>query len=133
MVVIMIIGILLSIALPSYLGTRTTASDRAVQADLRTALAAAMTHWAELGTFSGFDVAQAEVAEPAIRWVSPGPPAQGEVAIEEASGGRLLITGLSRSGEYFCVAQFPGSPVTSVGGDRVYANIDEITECTGGW
>ena len=43
MVVVLIIGILVAIALPTFIGAR-TGPVRAAQSDLRTGLAAAMTH-----------------------------------------------------------------------------------------
>jgi type IV pilus assembly protein PilA len=43
MVVVLIIGILIAIALPTFLGARKRAQDRAAQSDLRNALAAAKT------------------------------------------------------------------------------------------
>ncbi len=49
MVVILIIGILIAIALPTYAGARTRAQDKAAESDLRTAVAAALTYFAELG------------------------------------------------------------------------------------
>lgn len=41
MVVVLIVGVLIAIALPTYLGSRKRANDRAAQSDLRTALVAA--------------------------------------------------------------------------------------------
>ena len=43
MVVVLIIGILIAIALPTFLGARTRAQNRAAQSDLRNALVAAKT------------------------------------------------------------------------------------------
>ena len=43
MVVVLIIGILIAIALPTFLGARNRANDRAAESDLRNALAAAKT------------------------------------------------------------------------------------------
>ena len=43
MVVVLIIGILIAIALPTFLGARTRAQDRAAQSNLRNAIAAAKT------------------------------------------------------------------------------------------
>ncbi len=43
MVVVLIIGILIAIALPTFLGARNRANDRAAQSDLRNTLAAAKT------------------------------------------------------------------------------------------
>jgi type IV pilus assembly protein PilA len=133
MMVVLIIGILIAIALPTYLGARQRAADRATQEDLRTGLVTAMTFFAESGTFTGFDVVEGKAAEPTLDWVSPGPPVDKEIDIELAAGGQLLLVAQSRSGTYFCLAQLPGSPVTDRGHDVSFANVDQVAECTQGW
>ena len=55
LVVIIIIGILLAIAVPSYLGFRDRAANNAAKANLRAALPAADTFYADHGTYSGMD------------------------------------------------------------------------------
>ena len=51
MVVVLIIGVLIAIALPTFIGARTRAENRAVQSDLRTGLAAGLTYFAEAADF----------------------------------------------------------------------------------
>jgi type IV pilus assembly protein PilA len=133
LMVVLIIGILIAIALPTYQGARERAADRAVQADVRTGLVAAMSHYVQGRTYTGFDVATAESEEPTLDWVSPGPPNEEQVAIHVASGDFLLLVGKSTSGTYFCLAQVSGNPVTDRGKSDNFADIDTIVECTGGW
>jgi type IV pilus assembly protein PilA len=133
MVAILVIGILMLIGLPTFLGARSRAADRAAQADVRTGLAAAMTHFAEIGSFTGFDPVEARQAEPSLAWISPGPPARGEIDIEVASGSELLLVGLSSTNIYFCVAQQAGSPLTTLGKGQGFADVDAIADCVGGW
>jgi len=52
LVVIVIIGILLAIAVPSYLGFKDRANNRAAQADLRAALPSAEAYFADLGNYT---------------------------------------------------------------------------------
>ncbi len=55
LVVIIIIGILLAIAVPSYLGFRDRAANNAAKANLRAALPSAEAFYADHGTYSGMD------------------------------------------------------------------------------
>ena len=57
LVVIVIIGILLAIAVPSYLGFKDRANNRAAQADLRAALPSAEAFFADNGTYDTSSVA----------------------------------------------------------------------------
>ena len=133
MVVILIIGILIAIALPTYLGTRRTAADRATQSELRTGLAAAMTYFSGGITYTGFDPVSAKANEPSIDWAGPGAPALGQIGIQTAAGSALLLVSRSETGTYWCVAQIPNSPATSRGGDANFSNVDTTAECAQGW
>jgi type IV pilus assembly protein PilA len=55
LVVIIIIGILLAIAVPSYLGFRDRAADNAAKANLRAALPSAEAFYADNGAYTGMD------------------------------------------------------------------------------
>jgi type IV pilus assembly protein PilA len=55
MVVVLIIGILIAIALPTFLGARKRAQDRAAQSSLRNAIAAAKTCFTDNDTYLGCD------------------------------------------------------------------------------
>ena len=61
MVVVLIIGILIAIALPTFLGARQRAQNRAAQSSLRNALVAAKTSYTDTSDYSGCD------ARPACR------------------------------------------------------------------
>ncbi len=135
MIVVLIIGILIAIGLPTFVGARQRASDRSAQSDLRTGLAAGLSYMVDRGSFDGFDVVAAEAAEPSLEWVptAPAGPAEGEIMIQVASGDDVLLVALSRSGTFFCVAQIAASPATLRGSAPVFADIDTVIECTGGW
>jgi type IV pilus assembly protein PilA len=57
LVVIIIIGILLAIAVPSYLGFRDRAANNAAKAHLREALPAAEAYYADNGAYTSMDAA----------------------------------------------------------------------------
>ena len=134
MIVVLIIGILIAIALPVFLGSRTRAQDRAAQANIRTGYVAANTFYASTTTYTGFDVTEAQNAEPSIAWVASGtPPTDQEVTLETAAGSTLLLVTQSKSGTYFCISQLPGSPLSERGHGATYASVDTTAECNNGW
>src|SRR5438034_4670044 len=73
MVVVLIIGILIAIALPTFLGARTRAQNKAATSDLRNAIAAAKTAFTDFDNYSWTDTA----AELQAMWPAftrtPGP------------------------------------------------------------
>jgi type IV pilus assembly protein PilA len=133
MVVVLIIGILIAIALPVFLGARTRAQDRAMTSELRTGLAGALTYFAEVEEWDLFDAAEATSAEPNLTWIDGGNPTIGQISIQVASGYDLLLVGRSGSGSYFCLAQVRTHPSTTRGVGSSLAAVDTIAECTGGW
>ena len=137
MVVVLIIGILLAIALPTFLGARQRAQDRAAQSGLRTGLAAAMTHWAEAGDYDGFDPAAAKLIEPSLDWQPAGTqPTGSQITIQAPDVGdpvtELLLIAHSESGRYFCLGQLPNTPVF-VRGQGDWADVNVTTSCDQGW
>src|SRR5438876_969356 len=75
MVVVLIIGILVAIALPTFLGARTRAQDKAAESDLRNGFAAAKVSFTDADTYFGFNVAAASAVEPNLPWAAAGDPA----------------------------------------------------------
>lgn len=68
-VVVLIIGILLALALPSFLGVRQSAHDKAAQSAVRTADVNAKVLYSDLQTFSGVAPASLAAAEPGTSFV----------------------------------------------------------------
>jgi type IV pilus assembly protein PilA len=108
MVVVLIIGILIAIALPTFLGARQRAQDRGAQSDLRNAIAAAKTWFSDDDTYTGFTVTEAENLEPSIDFVdSIGELASNDgsrVAIVQANANELLLVAQSATGRYFGIS-----------------------------
>jgi type IV pilus assembly protein PilA len=72
MVVVLIIGILIAIALPTFLGARTRAQNKAAQSDLRNALVAAKTIYTDSSSYAGATAATTGLAsvEPSLTYQS---------------------------------------------------------------
>ncbi len=74
MVVVLIIGILVAIALPTFLGARTRAQNRAAQSDLRNALVAAKTMYTDSSTYTAADSSATGLitVEPSLTYIAAG-------------------------------------------------------------
>jgi type IV pilus assembly protein PilA len=57
LIVLVIIGILLAIAVPSYLGFKDRANNTAAQANVRAAVPAVEAYYADVGSYAGMDLA----------------------------------------------------------------------------
>ena len=129
MVVVLIIGILIAIALPTFLGARGRAQDKAAASDLRNGLTAAKTFFTDGDTYVGYDVAAATAIEPSLAWHAGGAaPVAKDINIETVSATTLLLTRLSESGTYFCaVDNGSGSGVHK--GTTDFTDSDTVGEC----
>jgi type IV pilus assembly protein PilA len=103
MVVVLIIAILIAIAIPTFLGLRERAQDRAAQAELRDGLTAAKAFYTDDETYDGFDDAMAESIEPSLDWAGDEPN------IETAAGDVVRLTEASESGTVFCIQDDAGN------------------------
>jgi type IV pilus assembly protein PilA len=128
MVVVLIIAILIAIAIPTFLGLRERAQNRAAQSDLRNGLTAAKAHYTDNETFGDgaagvpdFDEANAEAIEPSIDFEAAGSTTV--VGIVVASGNDLLLTRQSQSDDWFCAVEAAG--VSSVRGPGAAAAADQ--------
>ena len=70
MVVVLIIGILVAIALPTFLGARTRSQDRAAQSDLRNALVAAKTLYTDTSNYTTATASGLATVEPSLTYVN---------------------------------------------------------------
>jgi type IV pilus assembly protein PilA len=67
LVVIIIIGILLAIAVPSYLGFRDRANDSAAQANVRAAVPSVEAYYSTNGTYANMDLADLQAIDPSVK------------------------------------------------------------------
>ena len=114
MVVVLIIGILIAVALPTFLSARNAASNRAAESDLRNALTAARTcfgdHeayvWTQPPPASSCDVATLKTIEPTLLFTAaPSTLADGYVSVPNgpANSATWGAAKMSRSGVCFYI------------------------------
>ena len=109
-VVILIIGILLALALPSFLGVRLGAQDKAAQGSVRTADVNAKLLYSDLQTFSGVDPTSLNAAEPGTSYVTTQSTDSKTVSIQ-VTPTVFEAVALSKSGKCFMLIDdiTPGS------------------------
>jgi type IV pilus assembly protein PilA len=109
MIVIAIIGILVLIALPTFLGARAKAQDRGAQAILHTGLVAAHADFADHGDYSSMTAATLQTEEPALRFTDAATQARAnanQVSMQTGtvgSGTYVILVTMSASGTCFAV------------------------------
>ena len=121
MVVVLIIGILLAIGVPTFLGASTRANDRAAQSSLRNALSGAKILFADGQDFSAADAAGLQADEPSLTFLADtmvtltsGPKT---VSVKPISASVWAATAMSKSGTCFGI-QDDSSPL---GGGTTYS------------
>jgi type IV pilus assembly protein PilA len=114
MVVVLIIGILIAIALPTFLGARKRAQDRAAQSSLRNAIAAAKTCFTDNDSYTGCDAAKLLTIEPSLTYnVSPstGPKEVDSVVYQtNKAGDSWAAAAMSDSGTCWWINDVSTSP-----------------------
>ena len=100
MVVVLIIGILLAIGIPTFLGARSRAQDRAVQSNLRIAQNTALILFTDDGTFTPATADGLKAAEPQIEWVA---------GTEASKDDKLVSVGPNTTGTEFGAAAMSDS------------------------
>src|SRR5262249_52552081 len=110
MVVVLIIAILIAIAIPTFLGARQRAQNRATQSDLRNALTAQKTFYTDFQTYADAsvpaDAATLEDIEPRIRWITNLSWVVGDVAVGSNTMPKaaVCLQEQSKSGTTFALA-----------------------------
>ncbi len=129
MVVVLIIGILIAIALPTFLGARTRAQDRAAQASLRDGIAAAKTCFTDNDTYTGCNDAALNGVEPSLTFqaaASTGPKQVSDaVFVVNKAGDSWAASAMSDSGTCWTIKDVSTSP----GAGTFYG---KGGDCTGG-
>jgi type IV pilus assembly protein PilA len=106
MVVVLIIAILLAIAIPTFLGARARAQNRAAQSNLRNTLTAEKTYYTDAQKYINDANGDIKGIEPAITYgAGLAAPAVGTVNIAtDTSGAIVCLTATSASGKVYVLA-----------------------------
>jgi type IV pilus assembly protein PilA len=116
MVVVLIIGILLAIAIPTFLGARDRANDRSAQSNLRNALTAEKTLFTDAqnytDTANATDIAAMNAVEPSLNWVTAPATVTNSVSAVVPASGEVVLGTKSATGECWYVGDIanPGTP-----------------------
>jgi type IV pilus assembly protein PilA len=106
MVVVLIIAILIAIAIPTFLGARQRAQDRAAQSDLRNGLTAEKTFYTDSEEYSA-DTAAAgalDSIEPSLQWGTAPAVTVGDVVAANDDNAVVCLEQTSKSGTVFSLA-----------------------------
>jgi type IV pilus assembly protein PilA len=137
MVVVLIIAILIAIAIPTFLGLRQRAQDRAAQSELRNGLTAAKAFYTDGETYVGFTAAVGEETEPSLNWATGGAASENTVHIVVVNSQELVLKTTSESAQDFCIADSTvdpdGAGALSAGTALGDDDATTFATCNGGW
>jgi type IV pilus assembly protein PilA len=103
MVVVLIIAILIAIAVPTFLGARGRAQDRAAQSDLRNGLTAEKTVYTDAQTYDASG-ANMKLVEPSLGWTFVAPATAPKLAVTVSTDTlSVCLTEASKSGTIFSI------------------------------
>ncbi len=131
MVVVLIIGILVAIALPTFLGARERAQNRAAQSSLRNSLVAAKTAYTDDSAYTNAGSAGLTLIEPSLSYLDTGNstgPTVVSVAISQAASGTDQVwsaASLSEAGGCFYITD------DATGGGTKYGDDPTGAACAG--
>jgi type IV pilus assembly protein PilA len=119
MVVVLIIAILITIAIPSFLGARRRAEDRAAQSNLRTSLVQAKVIYTDRQDYTMATSVALQALEGAIVFVDAATPSTDakQVSVDPAAVDFVALAAKSKSGTCFFLADDQGA-----GGTRYYSD-----------
>ena len=108
MVVVLIIAILIAIAIPTFMGARRTANDRATQANVRNAFTATRIYYNEKLSYTT-DTAAMQNVEPSLLWTTrpldattPSRAVRIQVYADAGAGANQVVVVVGRSSQGRC-------------------------------
>ena len=139
MVVILIIAILLAIAIPTFLGARARAQDRAAQSSLRNGLTSADVGYANVNDYSESGATSLQALEPALTFGTAASTGPNNISVGTAQAGGSSTSSpqqwggaaLSKSGECFYVSTVKVAGNSSPTAGTWYGQTSTSANCTG--
>jgi type IV pilus assembly protein PilA len=114
LVVLIIIGVLLAIAVPSYLGFKDRAQKTAAEANVRAAIPAAEAYYADVGSYTGMTLTSGNA-----------PDTTGLQGIDQG----IKLTKISSTATTYCLEDNIGSYYGYVNGPGGTVNVDTASHC----
>ncbi len=144
MVVLLIMGILMAIAIPTFLGVTGNAKDKGAQSDLTNAMLTAKTYYEDNQSYAGISTSYLHSAEPEIAFVAAGTSASSgnsTVMLAAPAGNAVLLTSWSPTGVCWGIVDnesgnatttFTGGTIAGVSSGENYGMIVEANSslCT---
>jgi type IV pilus assembly protein PilA len=144
MVVVLIIAILIAIAIPTFLGARQRAQDRAAQSDLRNGLTAEKTYYTDaqvyLDSQTAANQATLKGVESALVWSDSASTATRALSVTVGDSTGTVVTGAvtcltekSKSGTVFNIADVAAGPSAGTYYNKGGACTTVDTTLAGAW
>jgi len=122
MVVVLIIGILLAIAIPTFLGARNSANAKASESNLRNALTAEKTIYAQSQSYTA-TAASLSAIENNLSWVTATPSSgTNQVQVSVDASGNLFLTAVGKDNQCY--------GVEDTGSATTYGKVAYSSGCT---
>ena len=130
LIVILVLGLLMAIAVPSFLGARRNGQDSQAQSSARSALSAQRTHYIDYQQYST-DQAALRKIESNLTWDTTDATQNGVMAALGASSQVVVLVSTSKSGNQFCIMNIAQDMGSAVNGETLagtyYAKTTGVT------
>ncbi len=126
MVVLLIMGILMAIAIPTFLGVTKGANDKSAQSDLTNALTSAKSYYVAQQSYSSFNATTGSSDEPSLTWLA-------STTSGTAGNNSVYVMGVGTTGQTIELASYASSGVCWYLADVEDATSGLIGQSTGTW
>jgi type IV pilus assembly protein PilA len=101
-VVILIIGVLLAVAIPTFLGVRKSAQNKAAQTSVRNALVGAKAIASDEGTYASIEIAVLQAAAPDVKIAFEASTKPNEVSVDlDDETGEIVLVARAQTGQCY--------------------------------